>query len=136
MGARIVILGLIYLLMLDFVLPAEKKAHFNFWQNFFTEPIETVYVIMKNGSPFKYTNYKECSIDLNAGILEQALKKKSYKIKDIAVIIHNHHIELEFSKSDHRIYGDLRKRGFNGLFILYCHQTNKTYCLEEKEKSK
>jgi len=133
MRAKVLILGLIYLLMMSFIFSAKEESHFNFWQKFFTEPVETIYIIMKNGTLFKYTNHEERLIHLCAGILEDTLKKRSYKIKDIAIIIHNHRIEQIFSDADWRFYRDIKRRGLNGLFLLYCHRTNKTYCLEYKK---
>lgn len=133
MKEKVLTLGLIYLLMMSFIFSAKEESHFNFWQKFFTEPVETIYIIMKDGTLFKYTNHEERLIHLGAGILEDTLKKRSYKIKDIAIIIHNHRLEREFSESDWRLYRDLKRRSFDGLFLIYCHRTNKTYCLEDKK---
>jgi len=135
MKTKILTLGLICLLILGSILSAKEKRQTNFWQNFFTEPFETVYIIMKDGTAFKHTNQEERFIRLSAGILKETLKKKSYKIKDIAIIIHNHRIEQKFSPTDWKFYKDLKKRGFDGLFLIYCHRTNKTYILEEKKES-
>ena len=88
MRFKILALGLIFLLMLGFVLSAEKKRQTNFWQKFFPDLLERVYIIMKDGTIFKHTSHEERFIRLGAGILEETLKKKSYKIKDIAIIIH------------------------------------------------
>jgi len=129
MRIKILTLGLIFLLSLGSVLSAGGKQ-INFWQKFFTEPVETIYFIMRDGTLFKKSNQEERLIRLSAGILKEDLKKKSYKIKDIAIIIHNHRFERKFSDADWKFYRDLKKRGFNGLFLLYCHGTNKIYTLE------
>ena len=73
---------------------------------------------------------------MNVDDLERSLKtpEKTYRIKDIAIIIHNHHLISKFSDSDKKIYRSLKRRGFDGLFLLYCHRTNKTYCLEDEKK--
>ena len=129
-------LGLICPLMLGFIFSMEEKRQINFWQKLFTEPIETVYIIMKDGMPFKHTNHYEDKVYMSIGMLEKTLKKfknKNYSIKDIAIIIHNHLKNYKFSPEDRKQYRILKKYGFNGLFLLYSHVTNKTYCLEEKK---
>jgi len=133
MRAKIVILGLIYLLMLGSVLPAEKRDDFNPWQKFFTEPFEIVYVIMKDGATFPCTSNHETMVDMSIGKLEEKLRKvkgKNYNIKEIAVVIHNHRRKNYFTRGDYKQYKMLKKYGFNGLFLMYCHMTNKTYDIE------
>lgn len=133
MKTKIFILALIYSLLLSSVLPAGAKKQINPWQKLFTDPVERIYVIMKDGARFKKTNYEERLVRISAGWLEKALKKTLYKIKDIAIIIHNHRFEREFSPSDWRFYKDLKWRGFNGRFLLYCHITKKVYDIEDKK---
>ena len=93
---------------------------------------------MKDGRVFKHASSDEKKIHISAGELEKTLKnlEKPYKIKDIGIIIHNHFIEYKFSLDDEKFYWDLKSRGFNGLFMLYCYRTNKTYCLEDKKKGR
>ncbi|MCK4816037.1 hypothetical protein KA005_09705, partial [bacterium] len=97
-------------------------------------PVERIYIIMKDGARLKDTNYEERLVRISAGLFENALKKKGYKIKDIATIIHNHRFKREFSPADWRFYRDLKRRGFNGRFLIYCHRTNKVYNIEDKAK--
>lgn len=125
-----IILGLCLVLMM----PLFLLAHINFWQKLFTEPVETIYIIMKDGTPFRYSSQNEIKIYMKIDELEKNLKtpEKSYKIKDIAIIIHNHFINDEFTIDDRKQWRDLKKHGFDGLFLMYCHRTNKTYCFEEK----
>jgi hypothetical protein len=125
--------------MLGSVLPADKKGRINFWQKLFTEPVERIYLMMKDGTIFNHTNHYEDIVYMSIGRLEKTLKKfknKNYSIKDTAIIIHNHIKDHDFSPEDRKQYRRLRKYGFNGLFLLYSRMTNKTYCLMEKEKSK
>lgn len=131
MKNKIFILALIYLLPMGLPFPGEKRDPINFWQKLFTEPVETIYFIMKDGAPFRYSNQDENFIYMRAEDLEKALKtpEKTYRIKDIAVVIHNHFINDEFSDGDRKQYRDLKKRGFDDLFLMYCHRTNKTYSL-------
>lgn len=135
MRAKALTLGLIsLLLLLGSVLSAKEKKEVNPWQELFTEPIEIVYIIMKDGSHLKQTNYEERLVRMGAGKLETILKKTPYEIKDITIIIHNHRFERKFSPSDWRFYRDLKKRGFEGHFLLYCHWANKVYSIEKKKK--
>jgi len=135
MRTKIIILGLIYLLMLGSVFAVEKKDVLNHnWQSLFTEPIETLYIIMKDKIGFKYTSHDEVMVHMNIGMLEKWLKKKNYEIKDIAIIIHNHLKNCRFSPDDWKQYRDFKSRGFTGQFLLYCQMTNKIYDIENKIK--
>jgi len=131
MRARIGILGLIYLLMLGSVFSTEKEDILNHnWQSLFTEPIETLYIIMKDSQAFKYSNQNEIGICVDVGRLEGVLKNskgENYKIKDIAIFIHNHLTVCRFSSDDRKLYRTLKEEGFNGFFLVYCHTSNKTY---------
>ena len=118
------ILGLACLLMLGSVLPGEKKRQvYRSWQDFFPDSVERIYIIMKDYTIFPYTSHYEDMIYIEIGRLEKALKKKGYKIKDIAIIIHNHLDDSRFSILDHKQYRKLKKYGFDGRFLLYSRRT-------------
>jgi len=138
MRTKVLILGLIFLLMMSSVLSAEKKKEVNIWQQLFTEPFESVYFIMKDGTRFRKTNNYRDRVYVDIDNLEKELKtsEKSYKIKDIAVIIHNHFDNKKFAPDDIKQYKKFKKHGFNGRFLLYSHITNKTYDIEDEEKIK
>lgn len=138
MKTKILTLGLICLLLLGSFLPAKEKEPINPWQQLFTEPFESVYFIMKDGTRFRKTNNYEDRVYVDIKNLEKELKtsQKSYKIKDIAVIIHNHLDNKEFAPDDFKQYRKFKKYGFNGRFLLYSHVTNKTYDIEDEGKSK
>ena len=130
MKTKILILGLACLLMLGSALSA--------WEKLFTEPIETLYIFMKDGTIFQHSNQDEVMINMNIGMLEKELRKfkgKNYSIKEIKLIIHNHQRKNYFSRSDYRQHRILKSYGFNGLFLMYCHRTNKTYDIEDEGKS-
>jgi hypothetical protein len=115
----------------------EEKRQINFCQKLFTEPVEIVYVIMKDGTPFNYTSHYDDKVYMSIGRLEKILKKfknKDYRIEDIATVIHNHLKDCRFSLEDRKQYRRLKKYGFNGLFLLYSHMMNKIYFLEDKKK--
>lgn len=123
--------------MLSFALPAEKEdAIIDYWKKLFIEPVETIYFIMKDGIGFRHSNQYEKLIYVDIKELKKRLKTPAriYEIKDIAIIIHNHRIEKKFSDNDKRFHGDLKKYGFDGLFLIYCHRTNETYDIENKKK--
>jgi hypothetical protein len=136
MRVKIIILGLISLLMVSFILSAEEKREANLWQKLFPDRLERVYIIMKDGTAFNHTSHYEDRIYMSIESLQGTLKKKDYTIKDIAIIIHNHLKNSKFSSIDHKQYRRLKKHGFNGLFLLYSHMTNKVYDIENKKKSK
>lgn len=137
MKAKVLILGLIYLLMLSCVLSGEKKKTVT-WQELFTEPCEVVYFIMKDGQPFRVSSGGVKSIHVPIEELKKRLKneKEGYEIKDIAIVIHNHRTKRRFSSADWKFYRDLKHQGFNGRFLMYCHMTNKVYDIKDEEGSK
>ena len=137
MKTKIFILSLIYLLLLGSALPAERKDDFNRWQSLFTEPIETLYIIMEDWVAFKSSNQDENEVRMVLGKLEKQLRtpERIYKIRNIMVIIHNHLKDCTFSPRDRKLYWRLKKYGFRGRFLLYSHTTNKTYDIEGNKKS-
>ena len=116
-------------------MPLFILENINPWQKFFTELIEVVYIVMKDGRFFKQTSHYENEVYMGIADLERELKKHNYKIKDIAIVIHNHFKTADFQDDDRKCYRGFKRRGFKGLFLLYCHRTNKSYCLEDKKKS-
>jgi len=133
MKKRILILGLMYLLILGSVLSAEERDPINdYWQKLFPPPVEKVCIIMKDYMIFPHTSHYEDVIYMEIGRLEKALKKKGYKMGDIAVVIHNHLDDSRFSNLDYKQYRRLKRYGFNGLFLLYSNLTDKTYNLNAK----
>lgn len=110
-------------------IPREKKDRVKSWLDYFPDPIERIYIVMKDETAFMFTNHEERFIYMGAGILEDFLKKRAYKIKDIAIIIHNHRFEQKFSPADWRFYRDLKKREFDGRFLIYCHLTKEVYSI-------
>ena len=113
---------------------AEKEDSINdYWQRLFSEPVEKVCIIMKDYTIFPHTSHYEDVIYMEIGRLEKALKKKGYKIEDIIIVIHNHLTVCRFSDDDYKLYRRLKKYGFDGLFLVYCHTSKKTYDIEKKK---
>ena len=126
---RKIILGLYLALLVPFFAAAE----INPWQKFFTEPCEKIYISMKDGTIFEHASQSEIKVNMSIGMLEKRLKKfkdKNYSIKEIKVVIHNHFRSCDFSSEDRKQYRMLKKYGFSGLFLLYCHRTDKISSLE------
>lgn len=136
MKIKILTLGLIFLLTPLF--STEKADIINYgWQELFTEPSEIAYIIMKDWTTFVYTSQLENEIYISIGKLEKRLKEfkgKNYSIKNIAIVIHNHITDYQFSSRDHKMHRRLKKRGFKGHFLLYSHMTNKTYNIESENR--
>ena len=92
---------------------------------------------MKDGTFFKRTDHYENKVTVDIGLLEEDLKKikgKNYSIKDIAVVIHNHLKGCRFSPEDRKQYRRLKRYGFNGFFLLYCHRTKEVYDIGDNKK--
>jgi len=139
MRAKALTLGLIYLLMLGPAFSAGKEAWVNSWQELFPDQVEKIYIIMKDWTFFEHTDHYENKVNVNIGLLEEDLKKikgKNYSIKNIAVVIHNHLKGCRFSPEDRKQYERLKRYGFNGFFLLYCHSSNKVINIEDEKKSK
>lgn len=131
MRAKIFVLGLILLLIP--LSGTEKADVINYsWQELFTEPCEIAYIIMEDWTTFTYTSQLENEIYITIGKLGRQLRtsERNYKIKDIAIIIHNHLKDCKFSPTDYKQYRRFKKYGFKGHFLLYSHTTNKTYDIE------
>lgn len=122
-----------FLILLIMMMPLFASEDFNFFAPLFTDPVERVYFIMKDGTLFEHTDCYENVIYMRIGDLEEGLNtsEKSYKIKDIAIVIHNHRKNKYFTPEDISQHEVLKGYGFNGLFMIYCHMTKETYCMEE-----
>ena len=132
MRAKIFVLGLI--LLLTPLSGTEKADVLNHdWQSLFTEPCETIYIIMKDNKIFKDSTQNVGGVLVNAEGIKEALgNTRKYSMEDIAIVIHNHRFRRKFSSSDWQFYRDLKKRGFNGHFLMYCHISKKVYNIEDK----
>lgn len=134
MKVKVLTLWLMFPLMLNFMLSAEKKRQITIsWQDLFPDHLERVYIIIKDGAIIQHSSHHEAMIDMSIGKLETRLKERGSNIKEIAIIIHNHRTEKRFSRSDYKQYWTLKSYGFDGRFLIYCHRTNKAYDIEDKK---
>lgn len=137
MKGKILSLVVIILLIVSCAsIPREEKDRVKSWQEFFPDHLERVYIIMKNGVIIQHSSQDEAMVDLSIGMLEKKLKEKNSSIKEIAIVIHNHRMNKDFTRSDYKQYWMLKKYGFNGQFLMYCHRTKEVYNIKGKEKSK
>jgi len=136
MKTKTLILGLISLLMLSCTLTAKvEKRQINIsWKELFPDHLERVYIFMKDGTIFRHSSQYESMIAMNIDMLEKELKEKNLNIKQIGVIVHNHRISKNFSRSDYRQYWTLKGYGFKGQFLMYCHRTKEIYDIEDKNR--
>jgi len=90
-------------------MPLSASKNFNFFAPLFTDPVEKVYFIMKDGMLFKHTDCYENVIYMRIEELEKELKtsERAYKIKDIAIVIHNHRTNKYFTPEDISHYVNL-----------------------------
>ena len=116
------------------MVPLFAVADIKLWKELFPDPCETLYLFMKDNKIFKYSTRNTGGILINAEGIKEALEStKKYSMKDIAIVIHNHRFNRRFSPGDWQFYRDLKKRGFKGLFLMYCHWTKEVYDIDEKK---
>jgi len=122
---------------LDKAVKVKEKS----WGDYFTEPIETLYIQMHDNKTFKYTSSDEGEIDLNTQALQMWFEKVNksmgtdYKIGNIKLILHNHRKNSKFSDRDYRTNTDLKNHGFNGYFLMYSNLSKKLYNIDGTDMS-
>lgn len=104
----------------------------NLFVQLFKEPVEICYLIMKDGTIYRTTQYLEDKVYLNINTLKQTLKKKEQTIGDIAIIVHNHLQPYRISENDKKIYYRLKGEGFKGTFVIFLQGVNMVLIYEEK----
>lgn len=107
-----------------------EEAFDNYWRDRFEDRVETLYVIMDDGTPFKYTSNDSEVIDLSAGALDMWLRQvkgKDYSLKNVKLIMHNHLLSTKFTDRDLKEHRRLKKFGFKGHFMIYSHMTKQIY---------
>ena len=110
-----------------------------YWKGKFTDAVETIYVVMKDGQEFFVSGEHENKVRLSAEMIEKKLKQvegKNYGMKDIDTIIHNHFRSPRFSSGDKKRYRRLKRFGFTGKFLMYSHLREQIYEYKPKERNK
>ena len=94
----------------------------NIFADYFTEVIESVVFIARNGNLYRFTNQLDVAVGLNMDEFESVLDKDGLKISDIIYVIHNHlSPPFRFSLADKRFYSRLKAEGFSGTFALWAN---------------
>lgn len=97
----------------------------NIFDEKFTEPFESLYIVLYNGTEFRFTLKHVSKVVLPLDYLIRQLKKDNKDIKDVAIIIHNHFRSPRFSLQDKVMLYQLRDMGYEGSFCIYFTPTGK-----------
>lgn len=89
------------------------------FKNWFTEPVESVYLVCFDGKMFRWVSYHSHTILVFLDDIKWQLEKVNKDFSDIMFIIHNHTSSMSFSPRDIQTYHRLVRRGFKGAFLLY-----------------
>lgn len=117
----------------ELVAKAYKVDEGNLFRLLFKEPVEICYIMLKNGTIFKITQYFENKVYINIEQMRKELKEYDCDIKDIVIIIHNHLDLSRISEQDKKIYRYLRQEGFKGVFAIFLQGADTVLIYEEKE---
>ena len=117
----------------------EEKKLDKYWGGQFKDLVESVHIVMKDGSTFKISSQEGRKVNLDVGMFDKYLRKikgKEYSVKDIDTVIHNHLKRPKFSPSDKKQYRRFKDFGFTGKFLMYSHLREQAYEYKPKEKNK
>lgn len=102
----------------------------NMFSKMFTEPFEIGYIIMFDGTIYRFTN------QLNKMVifpnLDEFLKSEGKEIKDIAIVVHNHLYPGSPSQQDTWLFQKLISLGFRGSFVIYLPFSNTVLLFQKK----
>lgn len=123
MVRKITLWILIFFLIPSFLLCKILRRRFNvtkanIFYHLFTDPVEHLYLVMRDGNIFHLTSNIDYRICISHTIL-QDLKKHGYKVSDIIIMIHNHKFPHDLSEADRETWRWFRNRGFKGNFEIY-----------------
>jgi len=110
-----------------------KVGENNIYVHLFKEPIEIVYLLMKDGTPYKITQNYNNRVYFNIYSLKKYLKKRNHVISGISIMVHNHLIPTRISDDDKKIFRSLIREGFNGAFVIFLQGVNQVLIYEEKK---
>ena len=106
----------------------------NVFKGTFTEPFESVMVVLESGDFFVFTTREEFSIGIGAGYIQDFLKLQGKSVAQGTLVIHNHFHHAHFTQADIRQYHKLRRMGFKGIFAIYHTPTGKVIKYEDGEE--
>lgn len=94
-------------------------SSWNFWQSYFTDPVERLVFIFRNGQAVCFTSYLDLAVEGTEALLTEHFATRGFAPADILIIIHNHLYSFQFSLRDKRCCAYFRSHGFRGHFLLY-----------------
>ncbi len=97
----------------------------NMFHMAFTEPFEIMYIVFYNGDMYGFTTHDANKVTVSINYIKDLLNKDGKKIKNIAIIIHNHFALPFFSERDIKTFYYLKRHGFEGAFLIYVQGTRK-----------
>jgi len=99
----------------------EYKSNFfkDAFEEFFTEPFETLVLVMKKGEVLTFTTRDRDRIDLDPCELDFLLRKRGKTVKDIVFTVHNHLTSQPPTPGNHRAHHLLKRMGFEGPSFVY-----------------
>ena len=97
----------------------------NIFNEKFTEPFESVYIVLYDGTEFRFTQRLESRVVLPIDYFIRQLNERGKDLKDVAIIIHNHFKYPRFSAQDTLMLYRLRALGYDGSFCIYFTPTGK-----------
>jgi hypothetical protein len=83
------------------------------------DPHEYVILILYTEEFYIITTHEEGRVGITVAHIRELLNRDNRGIKDIAIIVHNHHRRTVPSEGDGVIYKRLRNNGFTGAFLIY-----------------
>ena len=109
----------------------------NIFAGCFTEPIESVIFIVRNGNFYMFTNQLDSAVYLEIDEFELILNKDDLKISDIIYVIHNHlSPPFRFSSADKKFFYRLKMKGFKGIFALWASPMQRVVDYLPREENK
>ena len=103
----------------------------NIFEQFFTEPFESMVLLAQDGTFYTMTTQHDLVIAIQPAQVYEFLLKENLEVKDLVIIIHNHLSPAGFSPGDDYFYRYFVKRGFQGAFCIYYPATRHVLVKEE-----
>ena len=111
--------------------PAEVMVYSsrgNIFVNAFKEPFESIYLVFYNGDWIRLTTHYDKTTFIDAYYIANFLKRKDQRLKDVAIIIHNHFARPTLSPGNMLNMKRLKGMGFRGSFCVYVTGTRRINC--------
>lgn len=80
---------------------------------------ETLLIQFNNGDIATLTGYFETTIPVSASYFAYMCNYYGKEINEVTILIHNHPRPSRFSQGDIKFFENLKRRGFQGLYLLH-----------------